>query len=145
MNAGTPIDQDASVTRAQAWLVWLGSLLAPAVFLLAAMGVSGMQTSPDRPVVGVMITGVATLWLVFAVPGAMILRSHVLKGQMAGQAISGRRYVKGMGTIWGAAAVGGVLAGLSCLAGGGLMPGGVPWLIAVITIMAFSPGKAALL
>ena len=142
MNAGNPVDQDPSITHSHAWLAWFSAVLLAAVFLLAAVGVTGLQMTPKRPLAGVLATAVATLWLILAVPGAMLLRSHILKRQMAGLAIEGSRYVKGMATVWGATAIGGGLAGLACMIGGGLMPGGVPWLIAIMTLIALSPAQA---
>ncbi len=86
-----------------------------------------------------MFTVLAVVWLLVGVPGAMALRSHVVRAQLAGEPMPAARYLKGMSTIWGAASIGGVLAGLGAAMGAGVMPSCVPWMLSVLVALAFVP------
>ncbi len=130
---------DPGAAKTAAFVLWLVMLIAPVLMVVATLLSYGAGSSAERPVVAGLFTAMSLGCLLLGLPAAMLLRSHVVRAQLNGESMDGMRYLKGMGTIWAATSIAGLLAGLACMLGGGLMPGVVPWLLAMIPAVAFAP------
>lgn len=138
--ATNPREGDREMTAQQAlrkaWGIWLAMLLIPFVVFIALLWslLWGELQPEGRLAVGFFWASM--VWLLFAVPGAFILRNNMFKAYWNGETVDPTTYLRGMITIWLAPEIGGLLALIGCWISGTLLPGLFP---AAIAFMLFTP------
>ena len=121
-----------------AWWTWFLLLTAPFVVFLAVVWQlmdSEAATTINRNVEQGWFVG-SMAYMGLGVPAAFFWRSRIFKGYWAGKVIPPRDYLIGMGTIWLALELGGLLALVGCLVSNTLLPNLLP---ALLAFMLFTP------
>ncbi|HEX7009869.1 MAG TPA: hypothetical protein VF184_07800 [Phycisphaeraceae bacterium] len=138
----SPISEPMTPAQALrwAWMAWTALLLTPFVLFVVTIAVIGLSAWGDggggSAFVSNLFFAISMIWLLVAVPGAFVLRSHCFRAYWEGGTVDPRSYLRGMLTIWLAAEIGGIVALLGCLLSGMLMPCLLP---AAVAFMLFTP------
>ena len=121
-----------------AWLMWLLLLAAPFVVLPFALQMSPDRRSP-RPDLAEGWFLIVMVYLLVAMPSALLVRERVSGSFRASRAERPRSYYIGMCGIWVAVASAGLAAELVCVATATLMPNVVAAVIALVVYLTLWP------
>jgi hypothetical protein len=133
----TMMTRETALRRAWGSYVLLSA--TPAALIVAA--VLAVPESVDPPRMGVSYTffGLSVGWMVLTVPLAFWLRGYVFRAGWQGQRVDAESYLRGLMTMWTAAASGATLAAVGCLAGHSLLPCLFPAGFALVLMLLLTP------
>jgi hypothetical protein len=121
-----------------AWLTWLILLAAPFVLLPFALQMSPDGRSP-RPDLAEEWFLIVMVYLLVAVPSAVLVRERLFRSFWVSRAVRPRSYYIGMCGIWVVVALAGLAAELVCVATATLMPNVVAAAIALLVYLTLWP------
>lgn len=123
----------------RAWVSYVLLSATPAALLLAA--VLAVPESEAAPRLGVSYAffGLSVGWMVLTLPLAFWLRGYVFRAGWQGQRVDAESYLRGLMTMWTAAATGATVAAVGCLAGNSLLPCLFPAGFALVLMLLLTP------
>ena len=128
-----------------AWSTWLILLAAPFVVLPFALHMtpSAFGDGP-RPALADRWFRIVMVYLLVALPAALLIRFYVFRGLRRGRPVLPRAYYIGMLIVWVVVAAAGLASELACVATATLVPNVLPALLALFVYLMLWPTGAAM-
>lgn len=123
----------------RAWVSYVLLAATPAVLIVAAVVGVPESAVPPRMGVSYVFFGLSVGWMVLTVPLAFWLRGYVFRADWQGQRVDAASYLRGLMTMWTAAASGATVAAVGCLAGNSLLPCLFPAGFALVLMLLLTP------
>jgi hypothetical protein len=128
-----------------AWTTWLVLLATPFVVLPFALHMTpdGRGSGP-RPDLAEKWFLIVMVYLLVALPLALVIRGYLFKSFWRGRGVLPRSYFIGMFAVWAVVALAGLTAELVCVATATLVPNILPALLALFIYLMFWPTGTAM-
>lgn len=125
----------------RAWLSYGLLAATPAALVIAAVWAVPASGAGPRPGVSYAFFALSVGWLVLTLPLAFWLRGYVFRAGWQGQRVDAASYLRGLMTMWTAAATGATTAAVGCLAGNALLPCLFPAGIGLVLMLLLTPSS----
>ena len=123
-----------------AWTTWVVLLVTPFMMLpLTLHLMPSASGAGPKPELAGRWYGILMVYLLVAIPVALVIRAVMFKGLWHGQPVPPQRYYSGMLLLWFVVVAGGITAELVCVATATLVPNILPAMLALIVFLSLWP------